>query len=153
MHSYKQITQQCVIHTHFCSCLQIFNSRHQGVNYHLLLLHIWIGLHLFICILCFWFVLQRSADVPVFCIVWVSSECLHVIWARTLPKSMSHILVISGSVTVSVNLPSRLVFWDSRCYLICIIINSPVLCRSLVFLFFTNIMFPILTILLTGNLD
>ena len=65
-----------------------------------------------------------------FCIVWVSSECLHVIWAQTLPESVSHISVISGSVTVSVNLPSLLVFWDSHCYLICIIINSPVLCRS-----------------------
>ena len=64
------------------------------------------------CILSFGFVLQRSGGFPVFCLVWVSSVCLLVIWARTHPESVSHSSVISGSLAVSVNLPSLLVFWE-----------------------------------------
>ena len=52
------------------------------------------------------------------------------IWARSLPESLSHVSVTSGSDAVSVDLPSLLVFWCSSCYLIYIIIISPVLCRS-----------------------
>ena len=57
------------------------------------------------------FVCQRSGGFPVFCLTWVSSVCLHVIWAR-----VSRSFIITS-------------FTVSRCCLICIVIISTLLCK------------------------
>ena len=78
------------------------------------------------------FVLQCSGGFPVFCLVSLSYVCLHVIWARAQPESTSHLSVIYGSLAVSVNVHSlffTLFLRNSRCYLICIVIISPLLCK------------------------
>ena len=64
---------------------------------------------LFIYSVLFWFC--NVLAVPVTCLVWVQCLCLFMIWAEHSPKSLSHVSVISGSDTVSSNLPPLLVCW------------------------------------------
>ena len=55
-------------------------------------------------ILSSWFVCQHSGGFPVLCLVWVSSVCLHVIWARAQPESTSSLFgyfQVSGSFNIT----------------------------------------------------
>ena len=50
------------------------------------------------------FVGQRSGGFPVFCLIWVSSVCLHVIWAWAQPESTSSLFGyfrVSGSFIIT----------------------------------------------------
>ena len=92
--------------TQFCPLRRQEAPPRGGWGYYNDLYSVCICLFLFIFdILSSCFVCKRSGGFPVFCLVWVSSVCLHVIWAQAQPEHKSlrlHSSVISGFLVDSV---------------------------------------------------